>query len=493
MKKRDINDLSRDELLALEAELKKIEDKQRFAMLEGYMPYEKQLQFHELGAIMRERLLMAGNQNGKTYSGAAEAAYHLTGLYPDWWMGRRWKRPVRAWVAGVTGESTRDNPQRLLLGTQANIMAYGPGTGMIPKKCIDAGKMTLARGVSGLYDTVLVKHFTDGKHDGWSELKFKSYERGREKWQGDTLDFIWCDEEPPLDVYTEGLARITATNGMVYITFTPLQGLSEVVLRFLQEKNENRSVTVMTIDDALHIPAEERAKIIAGYPAHEREARAKGIPMLGSGKIFQYVEEMITVQPFDLPRHWFYIWGLDFGINHPFAAVLLAWDKDADVIYVVRCIRMKDSLPLQHVAAMKPALNGAGNRIIAAWPQDGHQREEFDGKLEPLAKIYKARGQKMTDHHATFPDGSNSTEAGIMEMQERFSTARMKVFSTCPEWFDEYRLYHRKDGEIVKLNDDLMSATRVGVMARRFARQVYEAPGQVRQTMAIGLDDDPWG
>lgn len=484
---------TREQLLAIERDLRALDNKQKYDKLALYAPYEKQSEFHDLGSVKRERLLMAGNQNGKTYCGGNEVAYHLTGRYPDWWLGRRWDRPVRCWVAGVTGESTRDNPQRILLGT----MADGIGTGSIPRDCLDEKRMTSARGVSDLYDTVLVKHFdAAGKQDGWSEMKFKSYERGRQKWQGDTLDFIWFDEEPPMEIYSEGLARISATSGMVFITFTPLEGLSDVVLRFLQEKSVDRATVTMTIDDALHIPASERAMIIAGYPEHEREARARGIPMLGSGKIFQYAEAMIKCDPFVIPRHWSLLWGLDFGINHPFAAVLLAWNKDDDVIYIAKCIRMRNTMPLQHVASMKPVLQGNGNIIPAAWPQDGHQREEFDGKLEPLSKIYKARGQKMCDHHATFSDGSNSTEAGIMEMQDRFATARLKVFADCTEWFDEYRLYHRKDGEIVKLNDDLMSGTRIGVMARRFARPVLYIPPDRQEgsvPMARDVDIDPFG
>ena len=115
-------------------------------------------------------------------------------------------------------------------------------------------------------------------------LNFKSYDQGRSKWQADTLDFVWLDEEPPLDIYSEGLTRVSATRGMVYATFTPLLGMSDVVRRFLLEPSEDRININMTIDDALHYTPEERAKIIAGYPAHEREARAKGIPTLGSGR-----------------------------------------------------------------------------------------------------------------------------------------------------------------------------------------------------------------
>jgi hypothetical protein len=57
---------------------------------------------------------MAGNQLGKTYSGAAELAYHLTGDYPAWWKGRTFDRPIRSWAGSKTGEVTRDGVQRLL-------------------------------------------------------------------------------------------------------------------------------------------------------------------------------------------------------------------------------------------------------------------------------------------------------------------------------------------------------------------------------------------
>ena len=66
--------------------------------LTEYRPYKKQKEFHTSGAVHRERLLMAGNQLGKTYCGAAEVAFHLTGLYPDNWEGRRWDRATRWWA-----------------------------------------------------------------------------------------------------------------------------------------------------------------------------------------------------------------------------------------------------------------------------------------------------------------------------------------------------------------------------------------------------------
>jgi phage terminase large subunit-like protein len=193
----------------------------------SYKAYEKQLEFHANGLTARERLLMAGNQLGKTYCGAAETAMHLTGKYPDWWPGRRWDRPTRGWAGSVTGEVTRDTVQRNLIGPPRNREDWG--TGMIPGD--DLGRITMKQGVPDAIDGALVKHVSGG----WSTLGFKSYDQGRAKWQGETLDFIWPDEEPPEDVYTEALTRTNATGGMIYITFTPLLGMSSVVRMFLQE------------------------------------------------------------------------------------------------------------------------------------------------------------------------------------------------------------------------------------------------------------------
>ena len=480
----------RKKMLLLEQQLAEIAKRKLENALLYYVPYKKQLEFHRNGATYTERLLMAANRVGKTMCGGAEIAMHLTGRYPKDWPGRKYDRPVRGWAAGVTAESTRDVVQRILLGETAN----GIGTGMIPRDCLDPKTMTLARGVSGLYDTILVKHVSGG----YSELKFKSYERGQEKWQGDTLDFVWFDEEPPPDIYSEGYTRIITTNGFVIMTFTPLQGRSDVVKRFLDEESPYRRVTTMTIDDAEHLTPEKRAEMIAGYRPHELEARTKGIPVLGSGKIFQHTEASIFIPPFSIPDHWSWLWSLDFGMTHPFAAVLNAYNRDTDTIYVTHEIRMANAVTLAHASAMKPVHNNRGWMIPAAWPHDGEQRKEFQGEIMPLQKIYKKHGVNMLPEHSTFPDGSNSTELGIMQMDERMGSNRYKVFNTCTMWRDEYRLYHRVDGQINKVEDDLMSASRHGVVSIRKAKPVlYVSPdmwggNQAQTPMAKDVDISPF-
>ena len=412
---------------------------------------------------MRERLLKAGNQVGKTWSAGFEHAMHLTGLYPDWWCGTRFDEPVAGWAASETGQSTRDTVQRIMLGQPG---AWG--TGALPFKSIEAIKRA-SGGVSDLVDTILVKHISGGT----SRLTIKTYDQGRERWQGETLDFVWFDEEPPEDIYFEGLTRTNARGGIVTLTFTPLKGMSEVVRRFLQEKPAGTAVVNMTIHDALHYTPEQRKAIIATYPAHEREARINGTPTLGSGRIFALADEVIAEHQVAIPGHWPRICGLDFGWDHPTAAVWLAWDRDNDVVHVYDTYRVREATPLIHSVAIK----ARGEWIPVAWPHDGLQHDKGSG--EALAAQYRKYGVKMHKEKATHApemasgekegEGGNGVEAGLMDMLDRMQTGRLKVAKHLSDWFEEFRLYHRADGKVVKLADDLMSATRYGLMMLRHA------------------------
>ena len=462
--------------------------RKRFNQIDFFVPYPKQREFFAMGTWARERLLMAGNQLGKTYAGAAETAYHLTGKYPPDWAGRKYTKPVTWWSAGETSLLVRDGPQKLLCGKPGVLEEFG--TGLIPRDTF-VEKPSLARGVTDAFDTLQVKHHTEGRYDGISTLTFKSYEQGREKFQSTTLDGLWLDEEPDMDIYSECMARFTATKGMLYMTFTPLKGRSTVVMRYLDEVSPDRGIVHMRMEDALHIPPEERAKIIAGYQAHEREARANGEPMLGSGRIFTVAEETIREAHIEqVPREWAKIWGIDIGIDHPFAAALLLWDKDADTIHVHHTVRMADGMPMNHAQAMR----AIGAAVPVAWPQDAYQRDK--GSLEPVAKQYKAQGLAMLGDHAQWPDGSRSTEAGILEMQEREATGRLKYASHLSDALEERRFYHRKDGQIVKIKDDILSAVRVGLMMKRHARPVMlgaKAAPRYKGGIARGVDFDLFG
>lgn len=427
-------------------------------------PYPKQAQFFAFGATKRERMLTSGNQQGKTESGAYEIALHLTGEYPPWWAGRRWDRAVKVWICGKSSLDVRNTQQKKLCGEPGVESAFG--TGFIPKEAF-VDKPSLSRGVTDAYDTIQVRH----KSGGISIARFKSYEQGREAFQADSIDIIWDDEEPPYDVYTEQLARLTATQGMIFVTYTSMKGMSTLTGRFRQEVSPDRAIVQMGLRDAKHIPESEYQKIIEGYPEWERAARVHGGVMQGEGRVFTYPEEALREPAIErLPMHWRKLWGIDPGVGHPFGAALIAWDLDSDIIHVVHAFRMRGEgqtiTPLNHAAAMKPI----GAAVPVAWPKDAGDRAPDAG--EPLTDIYRGHGLNMLYEHATWPDGSVSTEAGITEMDERMKTGRLKVAEHLEEWFEEYRGLHRKDMKIVKIADDILSATRVAIMMKRFARAV---------------------
>lgn len=468
-------DSDMQELFRLEQYLTSVILPQR--KLDLYSPYKKQKLFHDTGREKRERLLRAGNQQGKSYSGAAEAAIHATGKYPPWWTGRRWSRPTVGWAAGVTGEVTRDTIQRLLIGP-----VEAPGTGMIPHNCV--ADVLGAHGVKDLADTILVRHVSGGT----SRIKLKNFEQGRAKFQSDTIDWLWFDEEPPEDVYIEGLTRTNATEGIVWTTFTPLLGMSSVVMRFLRADGKvdpgakDRADINMTIDDAEHLSPAQRQKIIDSYPAHEKEARIKGVPILGSGRIYPISQESIECDAFDprtIPIHWSEIGGMDFGYDHPTAAVRLLYDPDTDTIYVTQTYRLAQQTAIIHAAALKEW----GKDLPFAWPQDGLQHDKGSG--EELAEQYRKQGLNMLPDHAQFENGSRSVEAGIADILARMQSGRFKVYRHLGDFWSEFLLYHRKEGKIVKVMDDVLDACRYAMMMRRYAR--YMRARQESSTPATHL------
>lgn len=446
--------LSPSEKREVVALLEERERRKRTNRLATYQPYPKQAEFHALGAAIRERLLMAGNQLGKTWSAGFEAAMHATGRYPDWWEGKRWTRPTVGWAASETMEVSRDAGQRILLGRDGE-----RGQGAIPQDDIEL--IAPYPNVRGAASMCKVRHVSGGS----STIIFKSYDQGRRKFQGDSIDWFWPDEEPPEDIYSEGLTRTNATGGIVLMTFTPLLGMSRVVQRFLKEESPDRAVVRMGIKDALHYTDEQRTRIINSYPEHEREARTEGLPMLGEGAVFPVARSAVEFDAgaMTFPEHWPRICGIDFGWDHPTAAAWLCWDRDADVVYVYDAYAQSKQTPVFHAAAIKTR----GDWIPVAWPHDGLQHDKGSG--EQLAEQYRAQGLNMLRERATFADGSNGVEAGVMDMLDRMQTGRLKIAAHLEPLWDEFRSYHRQNGRIVKENDDILSAVRYGLMELRHA------------------------
>ena len=196
--------------------------------------YPKHAEFFRAGAIHRERLFMAANRSGKSVAGGAEMTYHLTGRYPEWWEGKRFDAPIRGLAAGDTTQTTRDIIQNKLLGGLYDTEEFG--TGLIPRDYL--GKPTPSRGIANAYEEIPVEHVSGGV----SRMILRSYDQGRRIFQGVELHAVWLDEEVPRDVYEESLVRTMTTGGIVFMTFTPLQGLTPLVVDFLETRSEQSPV-----------------------------------------------------------------------------------------------------------------------------------------------------------------------------------------------------------------------------------------------------------
>ena len=468
--------------------------------IDFYEPYPKQAEFHKLGATHDERAMIAGNQVGKSECAAAETAYHLTGEYPSWWEGHRFTHPISAWSAGPNGEKVRDVMQTKLFGHYAKPEEFG--SGFVPKDAFVS--KSLSRGVTFAYDTVTMKWKPpNGRLDesARSTLVFKSYTEGQLAFASDTIDLYHGDEESSLDIYTEARTRIQVKRGISYLTLTPLLGWTELVTRFLMESAQNRSAVKMGMYDALHYTREQSDQIIAGFPAHLRACKAWGDPAIGEGKVFMTDPDELKMLPFqNVPMHLAKIWGIDFGGagsgSHPFAAALLAWDRDYDIIYLLRALKLQGMTMLQHI----PAIRDIAALVPVAWPHDGNEKDRNSGII--LADQYKnpmpgMPGLLMLPEHATWEDGGFSTEAAVNELDDRCKTGRFKVVETETHFADEYRQYHREKGMLVKKNDDVLSAIYKGLMMKRFARPVALGGGGIYKsrrapTGGTAMDIDPF-
>lgn len=235
----------------------------------------------------------------------------------------------------------------------------------------------------------------------------------------------------------------------------------------------SRHVTRMTIHDALHYTAAEREAIISSYPKHVRGARALGRPSVGEGAVYAIDDEDIVCAPFDVPPWWQELAGIDFGWDHPTAAINLVRDPDNEIFYVTQEYRRRQVVPLVHAAALK----AWGAELRFAWGLEGLQTKLSENP-EQTQKMFRKHGLKLVDTHATFANGGVGIERGVTEILELMMAGRFKIFSTCKMCFEEKSTYHRRRrndqavAQIVKANDDLMDAIRYAYMMFRFATPV---------------------
>ncbi len=419
----------------------------------------KQKQCMQAGKKYRQRLFSLSNRSGKSIWGAFETAVHATGLYPEWWDGIRFDKPVAIWCCAHRKSTVISIVQKELLGRVGSF-----GTGMLPKDSIIA---TAAwQGMSGGVSSIQVRHVSGGV----SVIGLKAYEQGLKEFVGTDIHFIWNDEEPPIDVYGEQLIRLFSTNGSMLVTNTPIHGLTPFILDFekradLMEGSEravapdedtpadtSRVVIRGGWDDIPFITAAQKEEYLRECEPHLRAARSKGIPALGSGSVYDLPWEEISCQFREIPKNWRRWYAMDVGWNNT-ACLDFAEDPNDNMIYAYSEYKQGKEEPAIHALRIKEK----GDWIPGIIDPAARQRSQKDGSQ--LMQIYIEHGLKLIP-------ADNRVESGIYSVREMLASGRLKIFDNLQKLKAEYLTYVRDmDGRIVKENDHLLDCLRYGIVS----------------------------
>lgn len=468
----ELNDLTMEELSALYYEYEQTHKSEFFS------PYPFQTKMFEAGNGTIARYACLANRIGKTYSGAMEMSYHLTGQYPTvethgWeWTGRRFDRPIKAWAIGITNDSTRKVLQQELLGTIDVRDGVNLGKGSIPLNTIDTENLEREGPCAKV---VRVKHVSGGE----SILEFRSTQQGTHVLMGVAQDYIWLDEESPhqaLEIFSQCSTRLATTNGSLLITATPENGLSSLIQHFYD--SEDLFIFHAGWDDAPHLSDEIKSKLLATYPEWEVELRTKGFPSKGSGAIFQVEDSFIESDELFPQPHWPVVAGIDFGRSKdPSTVVFATKNPETDVIHIFREYYLdKDRSP---EAIAETILSSGIPNIPVIPPHDGNS-VSTDGGSETRAAIMRRLGCNVPMVTFSNPPEVQNTisnvnkkhmgkEGGLAWMAYLFKQGKLKVCKDLSYFFKEKRSYfyitkggktQPKDG-----NDHIIDAARIAVLS----------------------------
>lgn len=443
----------------------------------------------EMTATHRIIGVICGNQMGKSEVTCAMLAAHLTGIYPSWWKGKKYDRPVRVMAAGVDSNHNKNVLQERLFGTNNRRIKSALGTGMIPKRSIVPEGLVSNRG-----DDITSAKITHSS-GGTSEIIFRAYSQGREAAQGFPADIIQIDEQPGDPFWEEALTRTRATGGHIICSFTPLMGRNHLVesllglpkiddspedqFGFKYLSDGRRAMVRASWHDAAHIVdndpnAFEDAK--NDYPT-DWQARVFGVPSPGAGRIYDHLTSKIIYDPENtkINDKWESLIGIDFGWtkNDPSAMVRLCWDKVNDIIYVTEEWKGHTVTDKEFVRQV----NYIDPRLPIAWPRDGSQASDWKGGgsiADKLRNEWDLNLLKDPFCNPIGPDGgkNNHLAPGFQEINSRFADNRLKISMDCRELISEIENYgYGKDtqgqstGKPAKGSEDhLCDAFRYAVM-----------------------------
>jgi len=423
----------------------------KFNQIKYFRPFEHQKTFFKTGKTER-RGILAANRIGKTVSTCFETAYHLTGLYPEWWTGHRFTSPITCMVAGEGWSQVALVLQNELLGSQDVKITENLGTGAIPRNCIIVDTM---RNDGANCIGVEVKHVSGSN----SYLLFANYTQEVRQLQGFKLNLAVFDEQPPDDFFSEIVTRTATTQGKVLCSFTPLKGLNGLVSKFWNKEQGYEYIRVSWDDvpeyDPWGLPFllnETRRQLERDYLPHEREARIAGKPVMGKGAVFQLANwAAVTYKTgeFDFNRmpNIQRVIALDLGlVNDKTVISLMYWEPNERIAYLHRQIviqGVEEAVPTQYVNhLLRPEV--FGTPIVL--PADASTQGRYTMSSNSIRELFEGYGLNVYEKAIMNPPDQNGKQTnhksyGINQMRQMFETGALYVNENCTHFLSEAQNY----------------------------------------------------
>lgn len=391
----------------------------------------------------------------KTYGAAYEMALHLTGLYPEGWSGEKVIGSGHVFACiGVTLDSVAKVMQKELFGESDARLKSKLGTGAIPKDHIEIEEGWSSDGA--VIRSCKIKHVSGG----YNTLMFYG-STNLDALMGLTLKGVWIDEEPPfnsLELYSQAVTRTATTNGFILMTATPEQGLTPLNLMYenAQDPNDDRYgllyMQSVSWADCPHITPEIAKQLLAGIPAYQHDMRTKGLPVIGSGAVFPYEDESITVNDINIPPHWPVVAGIDFGkMVDPSVIVFTAYDPDSGRYYIFKEIYLDEDRSPKAIADAIKESEYPGITCVLPHDAFGEAPETAANLLREYGinvYIQPFRNPTETKQGLNILKASGGhvaeIEPGLTMMRYMFDEQKLKVWRGCNQWLKEKRAYFYK-------------------------------------------------
>ena len=443
----------------------------QFNQLKWFRPFPYQKEFFRTGKTHTRRGMIAANRAGKTVASTFEAAYHLTGEYPKDWEGKVWDRPIIAMCSGESWEQVAKTLQSKLLGCDDIKQMYKLGTGSIPRSTIDV-KSIRSDGANVL--AIEVWHKSGGK----SKLYFSNYTQQVRHLQGFELDLVLLDEQPPDETFSELVVRTAQRMGQVICSFTPLKGMTGLVRKFWDQIDGYSHVRV-TWDDIPYVnewgenffSKEEREQLARDFMPWEREARMKGIPLIGKGVVFPLLEWPIY-GGLDLRNNSSLERLISFDLgqkNDPTVISFFFRDPVEEIIYLHRQVTISSGETTDEYVHY--LLDRESRGVPIALPHDANQAGRYTLSEQTVREVFEENyGLNVIPGAILNPPNdqgkvTNHKSYGINIMRLMMERGTLKVHESCTEFLDEARNYAIDENGRFSDPDDHIDSARIGILA----------------------------